>query len=129
MANSTQSIKNSIAFWPSSIQRSNDNLHANFVAKILVFLRVNRFRLSKTERENLSEACTWLIEGLYQSHFSIPNSPLVLPLSKSAYGRRAIYNIPYGYRLIKRVYEAAKEIGLIDVVIGSYVANGKGTLT
>jgi hypothetical protein len=96
---------------------------------MLVFLRINRLRLSKTERENLPDACTWLMEGLYQSHFSIPNSPLVLPLSKSAYGRRARYNIPYGYHLIKRVYEAAKEIGLIDVVIGSYVANGKGTLT
>jgi hypothetical protein len=129
MANTALSIKNSIAFWPSSIQRSNDNLHADMVAKLLVLLQKKRRRLPNTDRENLSDVCTWLIEGLYQSYFSIPNAPLALPLSYSAYGSKSKYNIPYGYRVVKRVYEAAKEIGLIDVVIGTYVANGEGTLT
>jgi len=129
MAKANRFIKMSTAFWPSSIQSSDGQLHANFVAKLLVFLQKNSLRFSQAEQDKLCAACVWLIEGLYQSHFSIPNAPLILPLSKDAYGKLSRYNIPHSYRLVTKALNAAEELGFIDIVIGKYSAGKKGTLT
>ena len=129
MINTNQLTNQSLAFWPSNILRSDDNLHSDFVAKLLVYLQINRSRLPAIEIEELTNACKWLIEGLYQSHFSIPKAPLLLPLSKEAFGNRSIYRIPFSYRVVKRVFEAVKELNFVEVVMGTYIVDKKGTLT
>jgi hypothetical protein len=116
-------------FWPSCIQVADDDMHADFVAKLSVILQKDGTRLAAKDVVARERACRWLIDGLYQSYFSLPQAPLLLPRSKAAYGPESLYGIPFGYRVVKQALMAAKEAGFVAVSNGVYVAGGGGELT
>lgn len=116
-------------FWPSSIQAADDDMHVEFVAKLAVVLQSNGVRPTAKDVVARERACRWLIDGLYQSYFSLPQAPLLMPRSKVAYGPESRYRIPFSYRLVDQVLKAAKEAGFVAVINGFYVAGGGGELT
>jgi hypothetical protein len=116
-------------FWPSSIQATDDGMHAQFVAKMSVILLKNGPRPNANDAMARERACRWLIDGLYQSYFSLPQAPLLLPQSKGAYGLESRYRIPFGYRIVKQVLNAAKSAELVAVEDGVFVADGVGKVT
>lgn len=104
-------------------------MHGEFVAKLAVAMQNNGPRPIAKDAVARERACRWLIEGLYQSYFSLPQALLLLPLSKAAYAPGSRYRIPFGYRIVTQVLKAAKEAGFVEESKGVYVASGTGTVT
>ncbi len=129
MAKSSRHLKKERVFWPNSIQFCEDGLHQNMVAKLCLAAQKGAKSATGLEFEKLEKVCGWLIDGLYQSYFAVPQSPLVLPLSKDAYRQGSSYGIPFGYRIVHKAYKAAQELGFISVVDGLWVKGKKGRLT
>ena len=121
----------SAVFWPSdTLMPAGPSLHESFVGKLIVLCCPERKNgLSDEDVNNYTAACRWLLEALYQSYFSLPRSPLALPLTASAYGSNARYRIPFGYTILKKVLTAAIGCGFVGAIKGVFIHDKKGRLT
>ena len=116
-------------FWPSNIQQLKHSEHEEFVVKLVLASQSLKHRWLDKSLGQRAAICRWIIEGLYQSYFALPRSSLAIPLSKDAYSAGSLYKIPFSYRAVKDIVDAAKETDFIEVVFGTYNPNGKGLVT
>jgi len=129
MKNLKKSQPPSNVFWPSNIQQLKHSEHEEFVDKLALASQSLKHRWLDKSLGQRAAICRWIIEGLYQSYFALPRSSLAIPLSKDAYGAGSLYKIPFSYRAVKDIVDAAKETDFIEVVFGTYNPNGKGLVT
>ena len=129
MKNLKKTRQNFNIFWPSSIQKLKNSEHEAFVDKLVLASLSLKHRWLDKSLGQRTEICRWIIEGLYQSFFALPRSSLAIPLSKDAYSAGSLYAMPFSYRAVKDIVDAAKETDFIEVVFGSYNPNGKGLIT
>jgi hypothetical protein len=129
MKNHRRKFAKSHVFWPSNIQVADDDMHAEFVAKLSVILQKYGARSNAKNEAERERACRWLIDGLYQSFFYAPQAPLLLPLGKSAYGPKSQYKIPFSHRVVNDVLKATELAQFVSVVKGVYVPDGEGIVT
>ena len=120
-----------IVYWPqsTSTERSSTE-HDDFIQKLLIVLLRNGGKgLSEETQIRYRDACRWLIESLYQAHYSIPPAPIALPRSKDVYGSDSTYGMPFGHTITMKVFDAAILCQFISVKLGQYVSSGKGWVT
>ena len=129
MKNLKKSRQTANVFWPSKIHKFNHSVHEAYVGKLVLASQSLKHRWLDKSSGQRTEICRWLIEGLYQSYFALPRSSLAIPLSKDAYSVGSPYEIPFSYRAVKDIVDAAKETDFIEVVFGTYNPNGKGLVT
>lgn len=129
MKNLKKTQQNSNVFWPSNIQKFKSSEHEAFVDKLVLASLSLKHRWLDKSLDQRTEICRWIIEGLYQSFFALPRSSLAIPLSKDAYSAGSLCEMPFSYRAVKDIVDAAKETDFIEVVFGSYNPNGKGLIT
>lgn len=120
-----------IVYWPQSTSTERSSIeHDDFIQKLLIVLLRNGGKgLSEEIQIRYRDACRWLIESLYQAHYSIPPAPIALPRSKDVYGSDSTYGMPFGHTITMKVFDAAILCQFISVESGQYVPNGKGWVT
>ena len=70
-------------FWPSNISVSREiSSHQLFIDELCTkCFSLTRKALKSTEKTRYRKAARWLVSGLQQSYFAIPNVPLAMPMS------------------------------------------------
>lgn len=124
------SLKNRV-YWPQSTSADTvTSDHDQFVDKMLLVLAPHgRQGVTEEIRSRYRTACRWLLESLYQAHYSIPSVPIALPKSKDAYAPNSTYRMPFGYAITTRILEVTKRCQFVSVQPGEYSRQGKGWVT
>jgi len=118
-------------FWPSNIAISKGiSTHQLFIDELCSKCITSTHKsLKPTEKTKYRKATRWLVYGLHQSHFAIPNVPLAMPMSQEDFSKSSAYDLPFGYRIINRLVHAALDLGFCAVELGQYNPQGKGRIT
>lgn len=118
-------------FWPSSIRVPvGSNSFDSFVGLIADrCIVVSRKALRPSEKKKYRMASRWFLYGLLQSHFSIPSVPLAMPMSPEDYGKSGIYQIPFGFKILKKIIQVSVDLALCSQELGVYNPYGKGKIT
>jgi hypothetical protein len=66
-----------------------------------------------------ANAAAWVIEGLYQAYFAIPQAAFALPSSKRFYSNSRRAPVPFSFGSIRRIVIAAQALGWIRVHLGT----------
>ena len=118
-------------FWPSNIcvpvaSKSFDPFIDVIVDRCI---GVSGKALKTSEKKTYRIASRWFLYGLLQSHFSIPSVPLAMPMSPVDYGKSGFYQIPFGFKILKKIIKVAFDLGICSVELGIYNPYGKGKIT
>jgi hypothetical protein len=118
-------------FWPSNISvPRGDSAHQLFIDELCSKCITSTLKsLKPTGKTKYRKATRWLVYGLHQSHFAIPNVPLAMPMSQEDFSKSSAYDLPFGYRIINRLVHAALDLGFCAVELGQYNSQGKGRIT
>ena len=118
-------------FWPSNvIVPDGDSSHDNFISNIsLMAVGLADRKPSSTMKAEYKKAARWLVFGLYQSHNSLPRSPLAIPLGWGEYGRQGVYGMKYGVKVLTNLIEVGSRLGYLSVQLGVFNPLGKGRIT
>ena len=118
-------------FWPANvIVHDGDLIHEKFITEIsqkAVGL-ANR-KLAASVKGEYKKAARWLIFGLHQSHFSLPRSPLAIPLGWGEYGKAGVLGMRYGVKVLGNLIKAGCLLGYLTVQLGEFNPLGKGRIT
>ena len=117
--------------WPANvIVPDGDSSHDNFISNIsLMAVGLADRKPSSTMKAEYKKAARWLVFGLYQSHISLPRSPLAIPLGWGEYGQQGVYGMKYGVKVLKNLIKAGSRLGYLSVQLGVFNPLGKGRIT
>ena len=99
---------------------SNDGLLDSIVGDVcsdVDDIRASYKGVNKDVKNKERQACSLIINALYQGYFSIPKTWVSIPLGRSYYSGKA-----YSYRSIKKIYDFLKRKNFIKVKLGSEYA-------
>ena len=118
-------------FWPSNISvPRGDSAHQLFIDELCTKCFASTLkRLSRAEKTKYRKAARWLVYGLHQSYFAIPRAPLAMPMSQEDFSTSSLYALPYGYRIIRRLFDVTLDLGFCAAEMGQYNPDGKGLIT
>ena len=118
-------------FWPANvIVQDGDLIHEKFITEIsqkAVGLASRKFAPSL--KGEYKKAARWLIFGLYQSHFSLPRSPLAIPLGWGEYGKAGVLGMRCGVKVLGNLIKVGCLLGYLTVQLGEFNPLGKGRIT
>lgn len=118
-------------FWPANVRvpvgsKAFDSIVGAIVDRCV---DISGKSLLPSEKKKYRIASRWFVYGLLQSHFSLPSVALALPMSPVDYGKSAVYQMPFGFKILKKITQAAMDLCICAVELGVYNPYGKGKIT
>jgi hypothetical protein len=118
-------------FWPSNVRVPvGSKKYGSFVDRLVDgCLKRSRKTLTISEKEQYTNASKWFVYGLLQSYFSLPSVPMAMPMSPIDYSKSAIYQMPFGFKILRKITEVAIELGICSIELGLFNPYGKGKIS